>query len=238
MKKRQADNTRLSLFHFAKKNVKYFRKFAKMVLALLVVLLIWISWDLFNHSKSDFRKFDPQQIGQLETSMWKAYYEKKPFLLFFSLSKTLRIQFKAPFWKSQLLAFYASKAAVTFQKGKDRKDYIKALPYLEKYFAGINNLSEKAFDIKSVASNELEWWIIRRKPELHDPGEWELLIVQIAAEIYQLPQEKMHQHAKIRVQAMIKRDNLGEKISENDWTEIEQLLIKCWRVLHKEVNEG
>jgi hypothetical protein len=209
-----------------------------MFFALLLLLLFWISWDLFIPSKSDFRKFEPERIGQFETTMWKAYYEKEPVYLFFKLTETLRLQFKAPFWRSHLLAYYASKAAVTFQKGKNREDYIKALPNLKKYFAGINNLSEKAFDITSVASNELEWWIIRREPELYSSNEWEQLISQIAAEIYHVPEEKISQHASLRVKAMIIRDQKGDKITEDDWAEIEKLLIECWEALHKEVNEG
>ena len=209
-----------------------------MLFALLLVLLLWISLDLFLPSKSDIRLFDAKRIGQLEAAMWKSYYEKKPVHLFFQLSSTLRLQFKAPFWRSRLLAYYATRAAITFQKGKNRDGYIKALPFLKKYFTGINNLSEKPFDITSVATNELEWWIIRREPELYISSQWEQLISQIAAEIYHIREEKTRQHASLRVEAMIKRDRKGDNITEDDWTEIEQLLIECWESLHKVVNEG
>lgn len=212
-------------------------KYGKMLLAFLLILLLWISWDLFVPSKSDFRQFDPEKIGRLETAMWRSYYERKPLQLFFLLASTLRVQFRAPFWRSQLLAFYAAKAAVTFQKGDGRTAYDKALPDLRKYYSGISNLSEKTFDVASVATNELEWWIIRREPDLHSPSDWERLIAQNAAEVYHLPVEKMNRHAMLRVEAMIKRDRIGGDITENDWMEIEQLLIESWESLFKEVNE-
>lgn len=213
-------------------------KFGKILLALLLALLLWICWDLFIPSKSDFRQFDPKEIGRLETDMWRSYYEKKPFQLFFQLASTLRDQFDAPFWRSHLLAFYAAKAAVTFQKGDGRAAYNKALPSLEKYYSGINALSEKPFNISSVAANELEWWIIRREPDLHHPGDWERLISQNAAELYHVGGEKMDRHARLRVQAMIQRDQKGGNITEKDWTEIRQLLIESWESLFKAINES
>ena len=212
-------------------------KFGKMLLALLLVLSLWISWDLLLSSKSDIRQFEPKRVGHLEKAMWRSYYEKQPLSLFLQLASTLRIQFHAPFWRSHLLAYYASKAAVTFQKGKSREEYIKALPYLKKYYSGINDLSEQSFDVSSVAVNELEWWIIRREPELHQPSEWEQLISQIAAEIYHIPIEKTSSHAELRVQAMIKRDQMGENITENDWTEIEQTLVESWESLYQSLHE-
>ncbi len=217
--------------------MKNIKKPGKIFLALCLVLGLWISWDIFRPTRSDITKFDPLRVGSLEMAMWRSYYEKKPMKLFLQLSETLRTQFKAPFWRSFQLAYYAAKAALIFQQGTSREEYRQALPYLEKYYAGIQALSDTPFDVSQVATDELEWWVIRREPALHQPSEWEQLIAQIAAALYQVPTEAMAEHASLRVSAMRLRDQKGRVITEEDWDEIERLLKASWQSLHTAVNE-
>jgi len=69
------------------------------------------------------------------------------------------------------MAYQATKAATVFQDGSNREEYIRALPYLEKYFSNITCLSDEPFHVGAVSKNELEWWIIRREPQ-HPPSDW------------------------------------------------------------------
>lgn len=129
------------------------------------------------------------------------------------------------------MAYHAAKAAFTFKDGRSRDEYVKALPDLERYFADINALSLTPFDVKAAAKNELEWWIVRREPAQHTTADWEGLIAAVAGEIYQLPAERFSGYARLRVEAMVLRDQRGAEITEADWSRIGNLLERSWSAL-------
>src|SRR6266550_631972 len=113
----------------------------KILLGLLVivaVLSVWIAIDLNRGSKVDIRAFDADEVARLDTAMWRSYYSRKRLKLFGQLGELLESQFHFPFWRRQLVAFYAAKAAFVFKDGKIREDYEKALPNLEKFYAQIH----------------------------------------------------------------------------------------------------
>lgn len=203
----------------------------------LILLVAWILSDFLIPRKHDLKVFDPNRLGQLETAMWKSYYQHEPLKLFFQLSTTIRTQFHAPFWKSILMSYFAAKAALVFQKGQNRANYAAAFPFLKKYFTGICQLSSRPFNIEEASRNELEWWIIRREPQTHTTKDWEILLAKVAAELYHLPASKFNEHARLRVEAMIIRDEKGKNIIEEDWVVIGKLLQESWTALFRVVNE-
>ncbi len=203
----------------------------KSLLALTLLLAGWIVFDLTVSRKTDLRQFDPQEAGKLDAAMWRSYYEGKPVKLFFQLAGLMRSQFRAPFWRSFLLAFRAAKAAFVFKKGHNRRDYAKALPPLEQYYSGISKLSKQPFDARKAAESELEWWIIRREPVLHTTADWERLLAETAAVTYHLPATQFSKYARLRTEAMVLLDRKGDQISESDWMTIDSLLIQTWKAL-------
>lgn len=210
----------------------------KILLLLLAGLVAWVLVDWAWPVKTDFRRFDAAEVGQLDAVMWRSYYEKKPVRLFFQLARLLRKQFHAPFWRSHALAYRAAKAAFVFKNGKTRADYAQALPDLERFYEGLNRLSQRSFDTRFVAQRELEWWIIRRERERHPPAEWEAILADEAAELYHLPADRFREHARLRVEAMLLRDRLDTHITEADWAKIDGLLRESWRAFHAAVNVG
>ena len=110
------------------------RLFSKMniLLCVLISLSLWIAFDLKNKKKVNFRDFDPVVVGKLDADMWRSYYEKKKIKLLWQMSELVREQFHAPFWRSFPMAYRAAKAAFVFKEGKNRDDYAKAFPFLEK----------------------------------------------------------------------------------------------------------
>jgi hypothetical protein len=200
----------------------------KIILILLSILVIWIITDLNYPYKTDLKNINAPEMARLDEAMWRSYYERKPLQLFLQSAELMRIQFKAPFCRSNLLAFHAAKAAFIFKGGKNRSDYEKALPNLTKYFEQINAISDTPFDTKLAAKLELEWWIIRRYRQEHPPAEWEKYLAEAAAAIYHKPAEKFKDYAHFRTEAMLLRDKKGDKITENDWQEINNLLQKAW----------
>lgn len=208
----------------------------KILLSLLAGLVAWVLVDWLWPAKTDFRRFDAAEVGRLDAAMWRSYYEKKPVRLFFQLARLLQEQFHAPFWRAHALAYQAAKAAFVFKGGKARTDYARALPDLERFYEGLNRLSQRSFDAKFVARQELEWWIIRRERDRHPPAEWEAILAAEAAELYRLPTDRFREHARLRVEAMLLRDRLDARITEADWAKIDGLLRESWRAFHAAVN--
>jgi hypothetical protein len=205
----------------------------RLIYSILAIFLLWIISDVFYPKKVNLANFDPKETARLDCEMWRSYYEKKPLKLFLQMAELLRTQMKAPFWRSNFMAFHASKAAFIFKNGKNRFDYIKALPELEKYYYQINLLSVKPFDVKLASQNELEWWIIRRENKIHKHSEWADFQAKVASEIYQKPPLLFHEYGRIRSEAMLYRDLKGENISEIDWLNIRSMLENAWTTLKK-----
>ena len=89
---------------------------AAMAAAVLGALVLWILLDLYWPLQNDLRQFDPAEVGRLETRMWRSYYDRERVKLFTDLTTLLRTQYRMPFWRSNLAAYQAAKAAVVFQR--------------------------------------------------------------------------------------------------------------------------
>jgi hypothetical protein len=208
----------------------------KFLYVLLLLFLGWVVADLWYPRQRDLRQFDFTAVAQLDAEMWRSYYEKKPLKLFWQTAKLMRKQVKAPFWRSFVIAYHAAKGAFIFKDGKNRIDYNKALADLEDFYGAINALSNKPFNVKKVAQQELEWWIIRRYREQHPPQEWADLQAKVASEIYQLPFERFKEYGQIRTEAMFFRDQKGDKMTEADWKRVETMLNRSWQSLSYSVH--
>ncbi|MBX2871058.1 MAG: hypothetical protein KTR30_03135 [Saprospiraceae bacterium] len=213
-------------------------KTAKRWLVPLVVLLLWIGFDLLRPIQSDLRSFDPRVVARLDQEMWRSYYEKKQLKLFFQLGKLMRKQFHAPFWRSQYIAYQAAKAAFVFKRGSNRNEYELALPFLERYYQSIHDMSSTSFSIQKAARTELEWWIIHRQRAEMGVGELERALRESVAAIYDLPAGSFVTYAHFRAEAMKLRDEqaITDGVSEAEWVHIKSLLDRSWLALHRAVN--
>ena len=201
----------------------------------LLTLLSWISVDLFVPQQHSIRAFDPQEVAQLETDMWRSYYDKKPVLLFWQLAGGLRQQFHAPFWRSFTLGFQATKAAFVFKKGKSQSDYQKTLPDLITYYEAIQQLSIDSFDVPKVAKLELDWWIVHRQREQYSYDELADALVQTSAALYDQPAAPFVTYGRLRADAMRLCDEVRRHpggATEADWQRINQELEQAWKSLH------
>jgi hypothetical protein len=209
---------------------KTFRKqgWKKITLWLLILLAIWIAIDLFYPFKRDISKIDAKETAQMDGAMWRSYYEKKKIKLFFQSAKLMRNEFHFPFWRSQRVAYYAARAAFAFKDGHNRDEYERALQYLKKYYSLINDISTVSFNVDSAAMTELEWWIIRRERDKHPPAEWENWLALAASVVYHIPVDSFREYARLRVQAMLLRDEKGDSITEDDWQKINEILLQAW----------
>lgn len=209
------------------------RWWRKIVLTALGLIFVFSAADLFWPLNRDLRQFDPVELGRLETAMWRSYYDRKPVKLFFELAEVLRTQYKFPWLRSYLGAYYAAKAAFDFKDGKQRSDYEKALPALEFYFAAIHRTGDIDFDIKNAAKLELEWWIAHRQRERYGKEALDKACADAAAAIYLVSPDSTLEHGRLRAEAMVIRDTQAAAggVREQDWAQIDKLLQACYRSL-------
>jgi hypothetical protein len=125
---------------------------------------------------------------------------------------------------------------IRVQVGASSADCGRALPYLECYYHGIRAVSEVSFDPRRAARLELEWWIVHREVDDHPPGDLE---TALAAELYQVPAERLWAHASRRAEAMAIRDHTSRRevgVLGGDWDRIEAVLRVAWKALADEVS--
>ena len=210
-------------------------------LGVLLALLVWILTDLYVPRKNSIRQFDPAAVARLETDMWRSYYDKNPALLFWQLAGGLRQQFHAPFWRSFVLAFQATKAAFTFKQGKSRADYRETLPGLITYYESIQSLTVEQFNVANVAELELEWWIVHRQRDRYSYRDLAKALVQTSAALYNQPAGDFATYGPLRADAMRLCDEAGRKAggaTEIDWQRIDGVLNKAWGTLRVTVQNG
>ena len=205
---------------------------------LLAALLAWVAFDLYAPRRTSLRDFDPDEVARLETAMWRAYYSRERLRLFRQLAELMRTQYRMPFWRSNAAALDAAQAAFVFKDGRSRADYERALPDLLDFYRSIRDISSTGFDVHSAARLELEWWIVHRERKRHAPGDLERALAALPAELYQVPPDRLSEHARLRAAAMEIRDTRAEQggVNEQDWQRIDELLHQSWRSLHQAVN--
>jgi len=198
----------------------------------------WAAAELARPRRADIRVFDPDEVARLETAMWRSYYDRRRLPLFAQLVSLLQGQFHLQPLRAVALAALAARAAAVFQVGASHDDYRRALPYLERYYAGIRAVSEVPFDPRRAAALELEWWIVHREVDDHPPGDLEHALAGLAAELYQVPAERLWAHAARRAEAMTIRDRTSRRevgVLDDDWDRIEAVLWVAWKALADEV---
>jgi hypothetical protein len=198
----------------------------------------WAAAELARPRRTDIRVFDPDEVARLERDMWRCYYDRRRLPLFGQLVSLLQGQFHLQPLRAVALAGLAARAAAVFQVGASHDDYRRALPYLERYYAAIRSVSEVPFDPRRAAGLELEWWIVHREVDDHPPGDLEAALAELAAELYQVPAERLWTHAARRAEAMTIRDRTSRRevgVLDDDWDRIEAVLWVAWNALADEV---
>ncbi len=206
-------------------------------LGLFLAVCGWAAWDLWWPRHADMRAFDADEVARLDTAMWRSYYARERLTLFLQLGELLRKQYRLPFLRSQVTAYHAARAAFVFKDGKQRADYEKALPDLVLFYSDLRKVGNIDFDVNRAAKLELEWWIVHRERKTHPPRDLDRALAATAGEIYQQPADAFGEHARLRAQAMLIRDEKAESggVSEEDWKEIDRLLHESWRSLGRAV---
>jgi hypothetical protein len=117
-----------------------------------------------------------------------------------------------------------------FQRGNDRPTHTRALPDLERFYDQIRRGSSVPFDPKKAAALELEWWIIHRQQWKYTRQDLENALAELQAAIFMQPVETVREHARLRAEAMLLRDDRAGHggLSSDHWNRIADMLDRSW----------
>lgn len=182
--------------------------------------------------KADLRAFDPAAMAQLETAMWRDYYEKHYPRLFYRLYELSRTQFGFSPLDSFRIALSAAQAAKTFQPTRSRAEADAALPQLVTYYRLLQPAAPATFDANEAARLELDWWQARR--EKIGPKEYGRTVAEVAALTYGKSKDDpvMLESSIARAEAMAYRDARSRSMVEADWADIERQLLRAYQLLN------
>ena len=198
-------------------------------LAALLVLAtgVYIFWPRAAH----LRDFDAGRVAQLETQMWRSYYETRYVALLADLYRLSRDQYGFSPADSLAIGWYAARAAQTFQPTASRAEAQKALPLLERYFAVIREHGGETFDTQEAARVELDWWQLRRENSV--PADYGRVIAQVTTLLFRADNADVTRAGLLRAEMMTYRDERRDGgMKEADWDHIEQELERSYLALH------
>jgi hypothetical protein len=203
-----------------------------ILMSAIAVAGIYLCWP----RKADLRAFDPAGMAQLETAMWRDYYEKHYPRLFYHLYELSRTQFGFSPLDSFRIALSAAQAAKTFQPTRSRAAADAALPSLVTYYRLLQPAAPVAFDVGEAARLELDWWQARR--ERIGPKDYGRTVAEVAARTYGKSKDDpaMLVSGIMRAKAMAYRDARYKSMTEADWSEIETQLLRAYRLLKASVD--
>ncbi len=186
--------------------------------------------------------FEPARLADIETEMWRAYYDRLVLRLFRLSIQLLREQLALSPVSSIYNAYRLTMAAFVFKRGKVREDYLKALRWLIPFYRHLHARLEALWQPEAVAESELEWWIIHR----HDfgPGnttKLEKALAELCSAVYHLPTDQTAEFAYHRSQAMLISDaglraREKDKSFEPDWKAIYQELNTSYTSLRQQLD--
>jgi hypothetical protein len=185
------------------------------------------------HEKPNLVKFDPNTMAELETEMWRSYYDRNYLKLAKGLYQSSRHVGFSPLTCVSIM-FKAARAAFVFQKSRSRARANAALPALASYFSAISVAAPSRFDPEQVAKAELDWWQGRR--EKMTPERYGRLIARVTGAVYGVHERDVVEACVLRASAMAYRDARRGAVSNDDWSEIRRRLVDAYSSLRKVVD--
>jgi len=198
---------------------------------LILSASIWIQYVL---ARPDMTGFSPQEMGRLESAMWRSYYEGHWFRLGTQTMAVACGQYGFSWWDGVRSSFHAARSALFFRKNTEDP---RCLPELEQYYAIIRNATGRDYDVRTAAALELKWWKDRRSGVA--PRDYAKTIAQSAALVYRVTEEEILAAATMRAEAMAYRDaRRNGKMTESDWQEVATQLTLGYSAFHKAVTKA
>lgn len=210
--------------------IRFLIRLFLLVIILLLAALLYAFWP----RTGDLRGFDADAVAQIETVMWRDYYDRDYMDLTLQLYRLHHDLYHFSPADSLQLSMAAANAAKHFQPTTSREDAQIALPELIKYYNILRDKSGESFDPAKVAALELDWWQLRR--ETNTPEKYAPTIARVTEELFGLSNPAITKASLERARMMRYRDDRRDgKMQASDWTHIEKNLIESYRELKKGV---
>jgi hypothetical protein len=178
--------------------------------------------------------FDPDELADLETRMWKAYYRRQPVRLFGLLVLALREQAHASWPRALASAVLLTKAAVGFAQAAG--DYERFAPDIARGYRLLG--LPDTVDLDETARWELRWWVVRREIGLSAGVAAGEAITSLYAAFYDVPIETVAEAGRLRGVAAEIRDRGaaadpdGQRgVGRDYWPDVARLLRESYRSL-------
>jgi hypothetical protein len=197
------------------------------VIGIVITLAAGTIWLQDLTSRPDLRKFDPVEMGNRETSMWRSYYEGHWVRLGWEAFRLSCSEYGFSWWDSGRASAYAAVAALHFRRNTNDP---RCLPLLEKYYQVIENGVSGEIPVAEAAKRELEWWRERRRKL--PPEKYAKTIARLASLIYGGETARYLDASEKRAAAMKFRDDHREgTMEEADWEHVSGMLQSAYSSL-------
>jgi hypothetical protein len=199
------------------------------LLALAAGLLLVVAQD--RTARPNPRGFDPQEMGRLESAMWRSYYDGRWLRL---IGQTMQVscgQYGFSWWDGARLSKHAAIAAMYFRRETNDP---RCIGQLESYYGIVRHATRISFDVSEAARLELQWWQERRRDV--PPAQYARTIARLSGFIHGVGEVEAMESALLRTQAMVYRDARRDgKMTDADWEEVSRQLTAAYTVLKNEV---
>jgi hypothetical protein len=176
-------------------------------------------------------RFDPDRVAYFEAAGWRAYYERDWRSLFRLLAQLCREQFRIPFPRNWLGAYYVTRAAIAWAPRRNRPR--EAQRFYERFYRLAQRFSGLGFDPSRVAALELRYNAVhRRLSGSPDKRQFVRAMTALHSALFGIPPALARQSAELRVLANNVVDRITSKRSsdpESDWRLLEEYLRACYR---------
>jgi hypothetical protein len=199
------------------------------LLALAAGLVLMVAQDRI--TRPDPRGFDPQEMGRLESAMWRSYYDGRWLRL---IGQTMQVscgQYGFSWWDGARLSTHAAIAAMYFRYETNDP---RCIGQLESYYGIVRHATRISFDVSEAARLELQWWKERRRDV--QPAQYARTIARLSGFIHGVGEKKAMESALLRTRAMVYRDVRRDgKMTDADWEEVSRQLTAAYTVLKNEI---
>jgi hypothetical protein len=180
--------------------------------------------------KNQLNQFDPRKVAEMETAMWRAYYQKKFYKLPTLMVGAMRELYGLKGLDAYRAAYHFSIATVRFGLTRGKENETLIAERLTKGMVYVCGHAGWRFDHVQAARREAHWWLVDRYPERFRTPRWEG-IARSAAVIYGASPDSLSEYADLRAKAMVYHDDVEAGRKKENWKYINTVLEDSYRSL-------
>jgi hypothetical protein len=185
--------------------------------------------------------FDPDRVARFEAAGWRAYYDRAWPRLLRLIVALCQEQFRIPFHRSLLAAYYVTRAAAAWAPAD--LDPARVRRFYEGFYRLARRYSGLTFDPGRVADLELAYNDVHRRlsgrPD-REKGPFVRTMIDLHSGLFGLTPRQARESAVLRVMANNVVDRITSRRStdvEGDWRRLEGYLRGCYRSIRRELDK-